>query len=35
MDKEAILKDTEEDPFSDILSNLQTSYPYIFGNLVN
>lgn len=25
MDKEAILKDTEEDPFSDILSNLQTS----------
>ena len=24
MDKEAILKDTEEDPFSDILSNLQT-----------
>ena len=25
MDKEAILKDTEEDPFSDISSNLQTS----------
>lgn len=25
MDKEAILKDTEEDPFSDTLSNLQTS----------